>query len=65
MWEVFNMGCGFCVMVAPENADDAVSLLTERHPGTSRIGTLTGQAGTVSVPSLGIEGDADGLRSIR
>ncbi len=64
MWEVFNMGCGFCVMVAPDDAEDAVTLLTERHTGTGRIGTLNAQAGNVSVPSLGIEGDEGGLRSL-
>ncbi len=31
MWEVFNMGCGFCAMVAQADAAGAVELL-ERHP---------------------------------
>ncbi|MBV9309497.1 MAG: phosphoribosylformylglycinamidine cyclo-ligase, partial [Solirubrobacterales bacterium] len=27
MWEVFNMGCGFCVIVAPQEVDAALELL--------------------------------------
>ena len=63
MWEVFNMGCGFCVIVADSDADDAVSLLAEHHPGTAVIGVVTDRAGRVQMPGLGIEGDADGLRA--
>jgi phosphoribosylformylglycinamidine cyclo-ligase len=54
MWEVFNMGCGFVAVVPSERADDAVALLGARHPGTARIGTVTGEAGRVTVPSLGL-----------
>jgi phosphoribosylformylglycinamidine cyclo-ligase len=54
MWEVFNMGCGF-VAVCPEgDADAAVSLLERHHPGTRRIGTVTGHGGRVDVPSAGV-----------
>jgi phosphoribosylformylglycinamidine cyclo-ligase len=61
MWEVFNMGCGFCVMVAPGDASAVVSLLAEHHPGTAVIGTVTPDAGRLTVPSLGIVGDQGGL----
>ncbi len=63
MWEVFNMGCGFCVIVADSDADAAVSLLAEHHPGTAVIGAVTDRTGRVQMPGLGIEGDADGLRA--
>jgi phosphoribosylformylglycinamidine cyclo-ligase len=63
MWEVFNMGCGFCVVVAAAEAEAAVELLGEHHPGAAVIGAVTGRAGTVAVPGLQIEGDADGLRA--
>ncbi|MEO8968987.1 MAG: phosphoribosylformylglycinamidine cyclo-ligase [Solirubrobacteraceae bacterium] len=63
MWEVFNMGCGFCVIVAAQDADAAVSLLAEHHPGTAVIGAVTDRAGQVRMPGLGLEGDADGLRT--
>ncbi len=54
MWEVFNMGCGFCAVV-PENAvDEAVALLAAHHPGTRRIGTVTDRAGRVEVTPLGL-----------
>jgi phosphoribosylformylglycinamidine cyclo-ligase len=62
MWEVFNMGCGFCVIVSAERAHDAAALLEHRHPGATVIGTVTDRAGRVEVPSLGITGDRDGLR---
>ena len=38
MWEVFNMGCGFVAVVPPEREEDAIALLSERQPGTARIG---------------------------
>jgi phosphoribosylformylglycinamidine cyclo-ligase len=54
MWEVFNMGCGFCVICADEAADEAAARLAERHPGARRIGTVTDGRGRVEVPPLGI-----------
>jgi phosphoribosylformylglycinamidine cyclo-ligase len=63
MWEVFNMGCGFCVVVAEDEADAAVALLDAHHPGTRRIGTVTDRPGTVSLAPLGLEGDKAGLRA--
>ena len=35
-------------------ADDAVALLAAHHPGAARIGTVTGDAGRVAVPPLGV-----------
>ncbi len=63
MWEVFNMGCGFCAIVAAEHADAAVAILAQRHPGTAVIGRLTDEPGRVSIPPLGLSGDAAGLRA--
>jgi phosphoribosylformylglycinamidine cyclo-ligase len=54
MWEVFNMGCGFCAVVPEAAADDAAALLSAHHPGTRRIGTVTDRAGRVEVPSRGV-----------
>ena len=62
MWEVFNMGCGFCAVVAAEDAGNAVELLADRHPGSAVIGYVSDRAGLVQAPELGIEGDRDGLR---
>ncbi len=61
MWEVFNMGCGFCAMVAEADAPAAIELLAEHHPGTRIIGQLTAESGTVRLPQLGLAGTADGL----
>jgi phosphoribosylformylglycinamidine cyclo-ligase len=54
MWEVFNMGCGFCAVVPAAQADAAVALLDRRHPGSARIGWVTADADRVSLPALGV-----------
>ncbi len=61
MWEVFNMGCGFCAIVAADQAGAAVELLGEQHPGAARIGRLTDRTGQISLPPLGLSGDSGGL----
>jgi phosphoribosylformylglycinamidine cyclo-ligase len=63
MWEVFNMGCGFCAVVPVGDADAAVEILAEHHPGAAVIGKVTDRAGVVSLPGLRIEGDSDGLHA--
>jgi phosphoribosylformylglycinamidine cyclo-ligase len=62
MWEVFNMGCGFCAMVPADRAEAVVALLGTHHPGTAVIGRLTSDAGAVRLPGLGLIGDSSGLR---
>jgi phosphoribosylformylglycinamidine cyclo-ligase len=54
MWEVFNMGCGFCVACPEADAEAAVALLARHHPGARRIGTVTDRAGRVEVPARGV-----------
>src|SRR3954469_24846519 len=54
MWEVFNMGCGFCVACPPEHVEAAVEILAAAHPGTRRIGTVTDRAGRAEVPTRGV-----------
>jgi phosphoribosylformylglycinamidine cyclo-ligase len=63
MWEVFNMGCGFCAVVPAELAGEAVQLLAKRHHGTAAIGHVTDRARHVSIPQLSILGDPTGLRA--
>ena len=58
MWDVFNMGCGFVAVVPAAHADEAVALLAGRHPGSSRIGTVTDRAGRVERPAA--TGDREG-----
>ena len=48
MHRVFNMGCGFCCVVAAEDEAAAVSLLREHHPGARRIGRATAAVGEIS-----------------
>jgi phosphoribosylformylglycinamidine cyclo-ligase len=64
MWEVFNMGCGFCAIVPEHRAADAVALLSARHPGSAVIGHCTDADGRLSLPGLGLAGDGDGLRAL-
>jgi phosphoribosylformylglycinamidine cyclo-ligase len=47
MHDVFNMGCGFCVVVAPAEEAAALELLRAHYPGAQRIGSATGEAGKV------------------
>ena len=61
MWQVFNMGCGFCAIVAPGDALRALALLAAHHPGAALIGRVTDEAGRVSIPGLGLGGDRTGL----
>jgi phosphoribosylformylglycinamidine cyclo-ligase len=61
MWEVFNMGCGFCAIVPADRGTEAVGLLERHHPGAAVIGRLTDEAGVVSV--AGLTGGASGLRA--
>jgi phosphoribosylformylglycinamidine cyclo-ligase len=64
MWEVFNMGCGFCAVVPERSAAAAVELLAARHPGTAVIGRVSDSPGRVTVPSLGIEGEGARIRAV-
>ena len=50
--EVFNMGCGFCVVVPDDQTDVAVELLDSHHGGTAVIGHVTDEAGVVRLPGL-------------
>jgi len=47
MWDVFNMGCGFVAVVPASQAAAAVALVSARHPGSARIGTVTPRAGQI------------------
>jgi phosphoribosylformylglycinamidine cyclo-ligase len=56
LYEVFNMGCGFCVVVPHADADAAVELLDRHHPGTAVIGHTTTATGVVELPKQGLIG---------
>ena len=61
LYEVFNMGVGFCCVVPAAAADEAVALLSERHPGTAVVGAVTGEAGVVRIPAEGLMGTRAGF----
>ena len=63
MWEVFNMGTGFCCVVAGPHAEQALQVLRARHPGAAVIGEVTDAEGVVRIPGAGLMGDRDGFRS--
>jgi phosphoribosylformylglycinamidine cyclo-ligase len=50
MHEVFNMGCGFCAVVAPEGEAAALELLRRSYPDAKRVGTATARPGEISRP---------------
>ena len=50
MHEVFNMGCGFCVIVAADDEEAALVRLRSQYPDAKRIGRATGDAGKVVRP---------------
>ena len=60
LYEVFNMGCGFCCVVPPGHATAAVKLVEELHPGTAVVGSVTAAAGVVELPGVGLVGDRAG-----
>jgi phosphoribosylformylglycinamidine cyclo-ligase len=62
MWEVFNMGTGFCCVVAAADTEAALGVLRRRHPGAGVIGAVTDEAGVVRLPSVGLSGDRSGFR---
>ena len=56
LYEVFNMGCGFCVVVPREQTDAGIQLLEQHHPGTAAIGQTTTATGVVELPKQGLIG---------
>ena len=56
LYEVFNMGCGFCVVVPRGDSEAAVEMLARRHPGAAVIGRTTTAAGVVELPKQGLIG---------
>jgi phosphoribosylformylglycinamidine cyclo-ligase len=57
LFEVFNMGCGFCAVVPAVAADAAIELLVSHHPGAAVIGSVTDRSGIVELPSEGLWGE--------
>jgi phosphoribosylformylglycinamidine cyclo-ligase len=47
MHEVFNMGCGFCVVVAAADQEKALEMLRAHYPAAKRIGAAAAGSGVV------------------
>jgi phosphoribosylformylglycinamidine cyclo-ligase len=47
MHDVFNMGCGFCCVVAADDESAALDLLRAHYPAAKRIGRATERGGEV------------------
>ena len=62
--EVFNMGCGFCCVVPAGDAEAAVALLSDRHPGAAVIGEVNERAGVVELPRAGLVGSDGAFRRL-
>ena len=54
MWEVFNMGTGFCCVVAAGDTDPALEVLRGRHPGAADRGGHADEAGSCAIPRVGL-----------
>ncbi len=50
MREVFNLGCGFCCVVAAGDEEEALKLLRAHYPDARRIGVATENPNTVAYP---------------
>jgi phosphoribosylformylglycinamidine cyclo-ligase len=61
MYGTFNMGTGFCCMVAEADGNSALEVLATHYPKARRIGEVTADAGNIRLPSVGITGTADGF----
>ncbi|HEX5610052.1 MAG TPA: phosphoribosylformylglycinamidine cyclo-ligase [Solirubrobacterales bacterium] len=48
MYDVFNMGCGFCVVVPPAEEAAALELLRPHYPAAKRVGRATDATGVVT-----------------
>ena len=48
MHEVFNMGCGFCVVIAAADEQAGLELLRSHYPEAKRIGQATAAAGELT-----------------
>jgi phosphoribosylformylglycinamidine cyclo-ligase len=62
MHEVFNMGTGFCCIVAERDGDPALELLRAHYPAAARIGEVTAEAGVVRILGAGLAGDVTGFK---
>ena len=63
LYEVFNLGCGFCCIVPAPAARAAVEVLGAHHEGAAVVGEVTANAGVVELPAQGLVGGRGGFRA--
>jgi phosphoribosylformylglycinamidine cyclo-ligase len=65
MYETFNMGVGFCIVVSEGDQDKALDALKGAGEDALRIGTVTAEPGrTVTIPAAGLKGKGDTFQQI-
>jgi phosphoribosylformylglycinamidine cyclo-ligase len=66
MYATFNMGIGFCIVVAKSEQQAALDALRRAGEDPARIGWVTGRAGrSVSIPAVGLHGTGDSFSRVR
>ena len=65
LYQVFNMGIGFCAVVRPDAADRTIAIAAEHGYPAQVIGRMRADLpGRVLLPQVGLEGDKDGFRPV-
>jgi phosphoribosylformylglycinamidine cyclo-ligase len=66
MYATFNMGIGFCVVVAKSEQEAALDALKAAGEDPVRIGWVTSRTGkSVSIPAVGLYGKGDSFEQVR
>jgi phosphoribosylformylglycinamidine cyclo-ligase len=66
MYATFNMGIGFCVVVAESDLQPALDVLRRAGEEAARIGHVTAEPGKhVAIPAEGLTGSGDVFRPVR
>ena len=65
MYATFNMGIGFCIVVAAARQQAAMTVLKSVGEEPVRVGWVTGRKGRmVSIPSAGLRGSGDSFEEV-
>ncbi len=65
MYETFNMGIGWCMLVSPAKQQAAMTALKSAGEEPVRVGWVTGRSGrNVSIPSAGLRGHGDAFEPV-
>jgi phosphoribosylformylglycinamidine cyclo-ligase len=66
MYATFNMGIGFCIVVAKSEQETALDALKRAGEDPVRIGSVTARAGrSVSIPAVGLYGTGDSFDQVK